>query len=535
MCGLCNQAAVLVETVSHVIGRKHRQKYMDHPNRNKSLGHLNNPSLYPDEPNRNRQFQVEDLRYHDRTGNELERADYREGFQYREDYINPEYCSPSKEVYVKDPQRRNVLEQRDVSRYDYREQMSRGQAQDHYPAEGPSYKRQYPENNTSEESYPGESGRGQVYSLGYQPSQPVYSKWDKRQWSMERDPNRHDGMNMAHRQESGEPESKRRNLSTPLESDQSRDQLFQVIRDYHHELRRPYQEEALDNPGPSRAPASQRHVQVNSNISNIPEPFRRFLKGGVNDDGQGKRKSRFSDASPEELQMTKEMFNDGYGHQTGGNPRTAAVPFRPDIGATQNSDGYREPQGPTFIKHYHRGGSESEDVFDALKNIEIENAEEAEYLKSKLCSLLKEFKAKKLEKSMLPRPHPYERTHREDSDLRRPDDLDFNSSQRGGWRQREALPEERRQEYQHPLHGEPRHSRHPSRGCYEDEPLRYPGRFQEPQRSRDHQPGVEEFFDSRSSARPLHMEPGPPMLTDPSYSNNLDKFTSALLELVARK
>ncbi|XP_061598515.1 uncharacterized protein si:ch211-13c6.2 isoform X2 [Cololabis saira] len=518
----------------------HLPDFNDHRNRQKSLGHLNNPSLYPDEPNRNwnRQFQGENLSYQDRTGDGLGGADYMKGLQYREDYNKTEYYSPSEDVYVEDPKRRDVLQQRDVSRYDYREQMSHGQGQDHYMAEGPSYKRKYPENYTSEALYSGEAERGQAYSQGYQPSQPAYSEWDKSQRSVERDPTRHNSMNRAHRQESDEPEVKRRNLSAPLESGQSRDYLLDAIRDYHHGMRRPFQEGALDNPGPSRAPATQRRVSVTSTISNIPEPFRRFLKGGGNDDGQGKRKSRFSDASPEEMQMTSGMLNDGYGHpypQTGGNPRSAGAPFRPDISATQNSGSYREPQGPPITKSYHRGGSESEDVFDVLKNIEIKNADEADFLKSKLCHLLKEFKSKKLETSTLPQQHQYERSNKEDSDLRRTEDLDFSSNRRGSWRQREALPQGPPQEYQHPLHGEPRHSGRPSRGSYEDEPQRYPERFQEPMRSRDHQPGGDGFFDSRSSARPLNMEQGNRMPSGPSFSTNLDKFTSALLEFVARK
>lgn len=68
-----------------------------------------------------------------------------------------------------------------------------------------------------------------------------------------------------------------------------------------------------------------------------------------------------------------------------------------------------------------------------------------------------------------------------------------------------------------------------------DEPLGYPGRFQEPMHPRDHQRGAEAFFDSRSSGPPPHMEQGTRMQSGSSYSNNLDKFTSALLEFVARK
>lgn len=60
-----------------------------------------------------------------------------------------------------------------------------------------------------------------------------------------------------------------------------------------------------------------------------------------------------------------------------------------------------------------------------------------------------------------------------------------------------------------------------------------PERFPEPMRPRDYRPAAEEFLDS--PAPPLHMERGPRMDRGPRYSNNLDKITSTLLELVARK
>lgn len=279
----------------------------DFGNRKKPLGHLNSPSFYPDELNRNRRFPVENTHSRDHAGDELQRGEYKEGFKYREDYIKPQYQSPLQEAYVDNPQRRELLEQRDGSRYNYREQMSHGQVQDQNPAEAPPYKRHYPENDPIDEIYPEGDGRGQLYSHGYQPSQPVYLERDERRWSVERDSGRHDNMNRARWQETSKPEAKRRNLSTPLESDQSRDHMFQIIKDYHHEMREPYPDEVLGNPGPSRAPTSQRQVTVTPSMSNIPEPFRLFLKGGVNYEGHRKRKSRFSDATPEEIHMTKEM------------------------------------------------------------------------------------------------------------------------------------------------------------------------------------------------------------------------------------
>lgn len=68
-----------------------------------------------------------------------------------------------------------------------------------------------------------------------------------------------------------------------------------------------------------------------------------------------------------------------------------------------------------------------------------------------------------------------------------------------------------------------------------DEPAFYPERFQESMHPQDYQPAEGEFFDPHSSAPPPLMEQDSRAQRDARYSNNLDKITSALLELVARK
>lgn len=83
--------------------------------------------------------------------------------------------------------------------------------------------------------------------------------------------------------------------------------------------------------------------------------------------------------------------------------------------------------------------------------------------------------------------------------------------------------------------GGPGMSQMPQHATHPDEPGRYPERFQEPTPPRDYPPPAREFFDSHSPAPPLHMGRGPRMNRGPRYSNNLDKITSTLLELVARK
>lgn len=67
-----------------------------------------------------------------------------------------------------------------------------------------------------------------------------------------------------------------------------------------------------------------------------------------------------------------------------------------------------------------------------------------------------------------------------------------------------------------------------------DEP-HYPEIFQEPVHPYVSQPSAEKHFDFHSSATPLHMERESRMHKDSRYSKNLDKITSTLLELVARK
>ncbi|XP_030268428.1 uncharacterized protein LOC115579083 isoform X3 [Sparus aurata] len=538
----------------------------------------NVPPSHPEDPymlNRARPMhQRKEFLSHDRLGDELQRADHRESDLRRREYMEPDYPRDYEEEFVEDPQRRATLEPGGTPRYHSMAEMPPGQAQHekYYPEEAPPYRKPYPERDLLKEFYSEEVRRGQVRSAEPQPSQPLFPERNNQRWSLDRESGRHDSMDRAVGQGSSEPEAKRRSFPAHM-SDSSRDHLFSVIRDYGHQMREPYQEEADANPGPSRPgpPNSQRQVEVSRPMPDIPEPFRRFLKRAADDEehGKRKRKSRFSDATAEEMETTKEMFSDEYGppnQMFGSHPRPVGTPLRPEIHRIQNSDIYSDSQSAHHTESYQRGGSESAAVFDMLKNVEIENAQEADFLKNKLCDLLKEFKAKKSEKNgqnsrgraavskdynnLKPDPelstrYQYETTRREDLDLRRPEEPYFQEDHRErGWEQHEHIPDERQQEYRHPVQGEPRHT-NSNRSRYEevfgrpathpDEPARYPERFQEPMHPRDYQHAAEEFSDSHSSAPSLLMEQawmdrGP----RPRYSN-LDKITSTLLELVGRK
>lgn len=70
---------------------------------------------------------------------------------------------------------------------------------------------------------------------------------------------------------------------------------------------------------------------------------------------------------------------------------------------------------------------------------------------------------------------------------------------------------------------------------HQDEPTRYPERFQEPMHPRDYRTAGEQFLEIHSSAPALHIERGAMVDRGARYSNNLDKITSTLLELVKRK
>ncbi|MEQ2278961.1 hypothetical protein AMECASPLE_004646 [Ameca splendens] len=574
-CKLCSQTANLAEMVCHVIGRKHRQKYVElkRPDlvtwdsqtintqggkimrakaeiierqngrgvpeqllRKGVEGKLNISRVHPKQ-RQNRlqsssQRSLQDVPpllpelqdYHrkrdlsgfhpdhlsrNRFEEELRGTDFVGGPRYRED---PDYSTRYLTEYAEDPLKAAILDPRDVSGYDNRHTMPSSLD---YPAEASSHKRPYPERDPLEEFYSEEVRRGQVRLQGYQPSpKRLYAEDCNQRWSLERESGRHDSLR---RHGSSEPEAKRRTLSAPFEGDRSREASFDMFKDYHHERNDPYQEEAFERGRPTSA---QKLGDVPRAMSNIPEPFRRFLKGSGDEEGLNRRKSRFSDATPEEVKMAKEMYRDDYGppySQIGADFRPGDAPVRSDIH-------YGESQPPHLGEGYSRGGSERS-VFDLLKNVEIENAEEANFLKSKLSNLLEEFKTKKMEKAVLSQPYQYARPPREESDLRRSEELDFNNGHRLGWEQRDQIPKQRFHEYNH---GEPRHS---SRGRFEDDQPHYP----EPMRPHDYKPSPENYFDPHSSVPPLHMEQDSRMHRNPRYSSNMDKITCALMDLVARK
>lgn len=367
---------------------------------------------------------------------------------------------------------------------------------------------------------------------------------------------------------------------------------------YKHEDR-PH--ESLSNFGQNRVSPSRPIDGISSTkLGNIPDPFMRFLKGERSHEvpKERKRKSRFSDATGEELQTAREMFAGDYGPP---NPKCSSLgpeirkrlkPETDPPSGLKQTDIYQMDPQPECLES-------AGDIFEMLKNIEIENEDEANFLKDRICQVLREFKARKAEKAMHARPSTvvkdygnmrqvtvqhtqdrFERIPRENEDNRRavePYDRprqDCYDEQRlhEDYQQHKyrVPPEERysnRKTYKDiktwPNTSQPQHD--PDYGmrdpgydlsdlgsdmpapdynvpatAYDVPPSDYdmaatfPEKFEEPLRRRDYQ-SHDNFPDYQSSASPLHMERGPRMNRPPQYSRNLDKITSTLLELVKRK
>ncbi|KAM9409468.1 uncharacterized protein KZ484_001664 isoform 2-T2 [Pholidichthys leucotaenia] len=489
-CMLCKQTLILTEAVSHLIGRKHRQKYVEAERRDLMTWDSHTASNFGGKYMRAKAEIIErqDGRGHplvrpkkkvipraaprQREDGDQRRSEQPEFMDYqrrasdypdmfRQDDANRYGFGRSDEAlsrrgdfreressFPADDRQRGILpDPVDVANYGYRREMPPGRAErEYYPGDGaPPYRRAYAESASSE------GIRGGQHE-------------GDNQWPS-RDSDRRYNVNRF-----GDAEARGSSFSTPVDPSFTR---FDVVRDYHHEMRDGSQEEPF---GLQRGGAS-----ATAKISDLPEPFRQFLKGEDKDErlDKRKRKSRFSDATAEDLSMMKPMV----GAERSGppnpkyssDPRSVSVPLRPDIGGDQYSDPYRASQSS---RSTDRGDSGFSDIFDVVKNIEIESTEEANFLKEKLLDLMQEFRRKKMEKQSsqdVSRSYSdysldhqqsirqqYERTLGSSSDPRQHDEVQGDAG-RGGWRQHERLSQERHQAYDDPPHMEPRHA---GRGSY---------------------------------------------------------------------
>ncbi|KAL0961854.1 hypothetical protein UPYG_G00332530 [Umbra pygmaea] len=226
----------------------------------------------------------------------------------------------------------------------------------------------------------------------------------------------------------------------------------------------------------------------------IPEPFRRFLKGAI-DDNKGpttrKRKSRFSDATEHEQEVVaKKMLMDDNRRMM---ERSA------------------KPQGPANLQMMTEANPETGDVLDVLNNIKVENVNEANFLKDKLSNLLMEFQAQKSQKTTVapgfqtlgPAVISKDYNHISKEPLETPRH-DYDRSYR-------EVPEERHYEDQSPRnpqeHPQDRYTRDPPQDPYR-------GRPRDIDERTERRTQYEEVFGQgnmypKSSARPaeLHCEP----------------------------
>ncbi|XP_065147633.1 uncharacterized protein [Paramisgurnus dabryanus] len=125
--------------------------------------------------------------------------------------------------------------------------------------------------------------------------------------------------------------------------------------------------------------------------------YDRRTQGSYSEDpvpAKRKRKSRFSDATPEEIAITNTRHTVEYDHKPGQRPQN--IPRGPPIqGIPSLFDIPVEDSGSTSSFN-----PKAESVLDVLNDIKIENMEDAKYLKERLCTVLKEFQASKGSRSV---------------------------------------------------------------------------------------------------------------------------------------
>ena len=262
--------------------------------------------------NQDRQLhQQEDALSYDRLDERQRRPDYRDNDVCKQEYMDADYHRGYGEQYGKDPKRASIRDPV-VPKYESRLEMPRDQSrhEEYYQEEVSSHRGPYSERDSMGEAYLEGIRSIRVRSSEYEPSLQVHSEGNNQRWSRDREPGRYERMKRTGSQGSDEPEAKRKSYQLILENDRSSDLIFNV-RDYGHRMREPYQEEANMNQGLGRTGPAYLHRQVGINrcMSDIPEPFKRFLKGATNEEehGKRKRKSRFSDATTQEVERTKGM------------------------------------------------------------------------------------------------------------------------------------------------------------------------------------------------------------------------------------
>lgn len=231
----------------------------------------------------------------DSYGGDQRRADYWDGDVERErrDYRELEFLRDCKEFG------RNGFESR--------AEPTSGQAQH----EDSPYRRPYPERGSLKEFYSKDMRGGQSRPAECESQEWLYSEADSCRQSLDRELPRQVSMNRSAGRGLSKPEGNYRGFSSTVQGDRPFHMNF-AIQDYGHKSREVHKEGYNCVPGPSGRPGlslSHRQSRVSRCMADIPEPFKRFLSGPATNTEQGKRKrkSRFSDASVEEIESAKNM------------------------------------------------------------------------------------------------------------------------------------------------------------------------------------------------------------------------------------
>lgn len=596
-CMLCMVNAYLPDTVSHLIGRKHRQKYLEKlrpdlatwdPLRSQSLsGKLlrakaeiaarqtgrGTPKPLPHKAKmhlfsrfQGGQNNGQSSRFPQDLGPPLSKFRPPGSGRYFSD--NPDYSADSFDLLTDNFGYDRPRPQRgEGEMFGYRGEGFGGVPgpydEDRRPIPD-DFRKPPPPKDPLKEFYTEELKREQIAKAQLPPPVPRFGD-EPKQWRHDMEPPQHRDVRLGRE---ADFEAGRGGFPTSLDPKNSQE-IFRMIKDYRHNvLGSGMREEAVSGPGPSRISPS-RSGDLSRKMSEIPDPFMRFLQGGKNrDEPVGKkRKSRFTDATVEEVQAAQEAFGDEPG------PTKPKFPsMRPEIrdhppqqaqphkGLEQKERFQREP-----LPQKSEGTG---NVFEMLSSIQIENEEEANFLKEKLCTVLREFKAWKMEKMAQTsqvravfvkeynnRPateqrkqEDYDRIPRDNPDLGRRAEDPYNDPRQSELEEHEPMMDEGFPDYQRPPFPESRRptmntfrepkmwpmGKSPARPPVFDKPTHFHEKFQDPLQPRDYE-SADDFDDYQSSRPHLPMEQGPRMQRPPQYSRNLDKITSTLLELVARK
>lgn len=231
----------------------------------------------------------------DRYVGDLQRADYRDSDVERgkRDYREPEF-------------------QRDVKEFVRNEFELRAESSVVKAQHGDSlYGRPYTERGQIKEFYSNDIRGEQIRPAEYQSPERPYPEADGHRQSLDRELFRQVSSNRSGRLGKNEPESSYRDFPSAAQGDQPFGTKV-AIQDYGHKSKELHQEGYCGDAGPSGRTGvsiSHRQTEVSRCMADIPEPFKRFLSGPTvnTDQAKRKRKSRFSDASAEEIERAKTM------------------------------------------------------------------------------------------------------------------------------------------------------------------------------------------------------------------------------------